>query len=484
MNQTTVSLRSCIEKIMSCRELNISKLKLLMDYSSETTLRRVMRDEAKLNALRKVKNDLMCCNSLNLSAIEKDMLNSAIWFHEKGDEYYTVHRELWSLLRRQQVPEELPTFIGKANNSPYAQSLSPTATIECLIINSCFDSALCYVKKLIQRHPSISIRHFISYPSKPYMVVRTIRKILPLIGMCNYSAFTGVENEQQIPGYNVIVVRAENRESEVIFLDEKHCAETVYNGAFEKWNLVAEQFQSRELTSRIPVEDIAPLLEKCYRREKGKESIEIRPDLCMRYIASNVVKASFKDQCRLHGIHLPKEYEAALLNLHNLRYSNIFESEKTNRLILSKQSMEKFLKTGKTCDHARIMRPYNVVERIQILTGLLNQVEDNPHFYINFLLDQDESLMNSESPVGMACFGDDSMQIDSLSMYEGPETAKSDGGETYYEPFNYEIEIKDRNFVTIFKDFYLNDIVLNHTYPEEETIKFFSYWIKRLSSEL
>lgn len=484
MDQTTVSLRSCIEKIMSCRELNISKLTVLMDYSSETTLRRVMRDEAKLNALKKVKNNLMRCSSLNLSAIEKDMLNSAIWFHEKGDEYYTVHRELWSLLRRQQVQEELPTFIGNAENPPYALSLSPTPTIECLIINSCFDSALCFVKKLIQSYPSISIRHFISYPTKPYMVVRTIRKILPLIGMCNYSAFTGVEHEQQIPGYNVIVVRTDNHESEVIFLDEKRCAETVYNGAFEKWSLLAEQFQSRELTSRVPVENIAALLEKRYKRERGKESIEIRPDLCMRYIASNVVRASFKDQCRLHGIPLPKEYEAALLNLHNLRYSNIFESEKTTRLILSKQSMEKFLKTGKTCDHAKIMRPYDVIERIQILTGLLNQVEGNPHFFINFLLDQDESLMYSENPIGMACFGEDSMLIDLLSMFEEPEADNSRRGDSYYEPNNYEIEIKDHTFVMIFKDFYLNDVVPNHTYPEEETVRFFSDWIKRLSTEL
>lgn len=485
MEQPTVSLSSCIKRIISSRGLTVSKLTTLLNYPSETSLRRVMRNEAKLNALKRVKDDLIRCGQLKLSDNERKMLNSAIWFHEKGNDYYTVHQELWALLQPQiQSSQSLPTFL-EPSKSPICDSsaANSSANVECLILNSCFDSAMCYVKKLIRDFPKISIHHYFAYPKEPYLVVRTIRQILPLIGMSNYEAFTGYENELQIPGYNIIAIRFEDQENEIVFIDDHQCIETVCDGAYEKWFSVVKTFQCREITTQIQVADIATLLERCYVREKGRESIEIRPDLCIRYICPDIVRAAFKDQCRVLGISISKEEESVLLGLHNLRYSNIFESDKTNCLIMSRKALSRFLNYGMTCDHARLMRPYTVSERIQILTVLLNHAINNPHFFIHFLKEQDEDLLNSENPIGMACFGEESMQIDSLAGYESIPSEKAPKPSDY-EPYNYEIEIKDRNFVMIFRDFYINDVLNNHTCQQEETMKFLSDSIKGLSSNL
>lgn len=473
MEASKESFRACVKKLIADRGLSISKLTVMLGYPSETTLRRVNQNKAGIKSLHKVYADLIACEQLQLSDNEAEMFRAALLRQEKGDCYSSVYHEFWNLLQPSLREGQFPRFIGASESRVLNPvGIDTTQKTECLILNSCFDAAINYVQRIKSVYSELTIAHYVTFPTQPQMIVRIIGKLMPLLAISQYTAYSVSDSNVQVPEYNVIVVRSGNQETEIIFADESRCMETAQTGALDKWMRIAKEFPCRQFTNQLPLTDVAVFMEQCSKIEDGKDSMELRPDLCLRFISPDIARAAFMDRCKELGISIPKKEENRLLSVHSKRYEHIFGADKTVRLVVSKTGMLEFLNTGLSSDNTDYMRPYTVAERIQIFTVLHNHVVSNPHFFINLLLEEDEHLLSAERPIEFSCNGNDCLRITPLS-----------GMSVFCRP-DYGIKITDPNLIQIFRDFFLKDLIPNHTYPQKETVVFLKDCIRRLTEKL
>lgn len=476
MEASTESFRACIKKLIADRGLSVPKLTEMLGYASVTTLRRVNQNKAGIKSLRKVYADLISCEKLQLTGDETEMLRAALLREEKGDNYSIAYHEFQKLLHRQKPVLSLPNFIGDSNQIfENLSRLDGSEKIECLILNSCFDAAINLVRSIRNACPQISIIHYFSYPTQPHLILRTIGTLMPLLETPQYTAYTGIEDSNQLPSIHVIVLRSRSSEIEFLFTDSNKCMAVFSTGAYAKYERIAKEYPCNLFTHQLELTEVADLMARYCEIEVGRDSLEIRPDLCLRFYSPDVVRAAFEDRYKEYGLSISKEDENRMLYTQSKRYENIFISNKTTRLILSKKAMLDFLNNGFSCDTKQFLRPYTVSERIQIFSTLLNHVVGNPHFYINFLLDQDEDLFDQNNLIELSCNGDAFMHINPLF---------TDFSENLYSHSQFAPEITDHNLIRIFRDFFLNDLLPNHTYPQEETVVFLKDCIRRLTEKL
>ena len=482
MATSVITLGACIETIMRNRTLNIARLTQLLGYSSATILSRIIHNKAKQNAMTKVYRDLLHCENIHLSDQERDMLEDAmIWIEQDSDR--AVYRELRLLLSGKTDPPVMPTFIGASQSALLAcPDTDGDEPVECLVINACFDSAIGYIQALLRAYPRISISHYMAYPSSPLRMVQIFRKLYPILCRYRYSLYTGQESCPQIPDYNVIVFRSKQREAELLFAGDL-CKETLCSGVFDKWTRILQEFRFAQLTDQFPMQGSSVMLnfiDACYAREENRESIELTPDLCIRFINPEIVKAAFASKCKALGLHFAPEMEAALFEAFQKRHRNVFESKKSFRMILSKQAMLEFVNSGSLCDHVSLMRPFTVAERMQILIDLYNHITSNSFMLLNFLQEQDEYLLNSDPQSSLACFGEESMLIGSISKYykTAPDLIAPDSINLFL------LVIEDPSFIKLVRSFLWNELLPAHTSSQEEALAFIQECIKRLSDAL
>lgn len=131
--------------------------------------------------------------------------------------------------------------------------------------------------------------------------------------------------------------------------------------------------------------DYIAFLEACLAYENGRSVFQLKPDLGTEYMPVDVVRGNFQEWLALHP-----EYAYAvegLVGLYTRRRQNIYGTRKPQYLIMSKDAMTAFARTGRTTDLPFCLRPFTPEERRLILSDLIDQAEHNPCFIVRMLRD-------------------------------------------------------------------------------------------------
>lgn len=129
--------------------------------------------------------------------------------------------------------------------------------------------------------------------------------------------------------------------------------------------------------------DYIAFLEACLAYESGRSVFQLKPDLGTEYMPVEIVRANFQAWVAQHAEYTYAEEE--LVELYMRRHQNIYASRKPHFLVLNKEAMRTFARTGRTTDHLFCLRPFTPEERIAILNYLIEQAERNPHFVLRVL---------------------------------------------------------------------------------------------------
>ena len=115
--------------------------------------------------------------------------------------------------------------------------------------------------------------------------------------------------------------------------------------------------------------DYITFTEENYRMERNRKVLIIKPCPGMQMLPAGIVEHTFKDflEENLEPISAARE---TLIYTFEKRVSNFYHSSKHEFLILSRESMLQFARTGLLADHFFAFRPFTKEERIQIIRAL------------------------------------------------------------------------------------------------------------------
>ena len=168
-------------------------------------------------------------------------------------------------------------------------------------------------------------------------------------------------------------------------------------------------------------------------------------------------------------LSVPRQALNVLFPLQKKRFENLSLQKRSSHLVISETAMRSFAREGRLCDHPYIMRPFSVFERIEILSFCINQLESNPFFHIYLLNERDDAELCSGNPVEVICYDGICVQLTpAITDYN-------------FQNGHSEIFLDQQPILSLCMDFFLNDLVKNHTRPEQDTIMFFKQLIAELS---
>lgn len=131
--------------------------------------------------------------------------------------------------------------------------------------------------------------------------------------------------------------------------------------------------------------DYIAFLEACLAYESGRGVFQLKPDLGTEHMPVDIVRANFQEWIAQHAEYVYAEEE--LVELYTRRHQSIYGTRRPHVLVLSKDAMTAFARTGRTTDHLFCLRPFTPEERVAILNDLIEQAERNPNFVLRMLRD-------------------------------------------------------------------------------------------------
>ena len=119
-------------------------------------------------------------------------------------------------------------------------------------------------------------------------------------------------------------------------------------------------------------------------------------------------------------------------------------------------------------DHFFAMRPFTVEERLRIFRSLLHLVRENPYFHLHLLKNEEE---NAFVPM-------EAIYLDGVGFQ-----LTSNGTDYCLDNGWTETLLTERSFCSLYREFFLEELVAHHTRPMEETEAVLEDIITRLQAD-
>ncbi|MBR5313668.1 MAG: hypothetical protein IKU40_12390 [Clostridia bacterium] len=482
MPYNTTGFSEYLARLMKSRGLSTGELAALLGLKSKTTIVRILNSNAGEKSILNFRNLLMNSRELALTTEEVQMLDESVSCQTKESSYSFIFSELWALLYRRDTPHGEVRLL---TSEPYATlkefgCMLREGPAEFLLINCSFSSLTGAAREFLetQEHPVSMEQYFFNADGYPRRLVQIIGRIVPILPLDNYTAYTITqEPEEGIFDLNAVAVRTgAGEEYELLFCSERTAILTRGEGLFRKWQTFLANFRTAPIKSRKDpgTYNFIGFMERYRKLEERSDLCKFRPDISINCIPIDIMEAAFVEGCRSMDIPVPKETVTALVALQRKRYNNVHSSRQTSHLVISEKAMRKFAATGRIADHAYMMRPFTGEERIRILKDCADRSGRNSEnrFHI-YLLDPEteERIYGNDHPVEMVCYGEKCVQLT-------PAQTDYNFGKGHSEIF-----IEQEAFRGLFVEFFMNDLVQYHTQPEEATEALFRELIRELEEE-
>ncbi len=475
MPYSTVGFAECLARIMKSRGLSTGELAALLGLKSKTTIVRILDNSAGEKSILNFRNLLMNSRQLDLTTEEVQMLDDSVSCQKKESSYSFIFSELWALLYRRQTPRgevRLLTSEPYGTITEFGKMLSGVSA-ECLMINCSFHSLVDAAVEFLNSptYPVSMEQYFFNAEGYPRRLVQIIGRIVPLLELDNYIAYTITQDPAEgIFDLNAVAIRCgTGEEYELLFCSERTAILTRGEGLYRKWKTFLENFRTVPIKSRkdTGTYNFIGFMEHYRKLEEKSDIYKFRPDLSVNCVPLEIMKAAFVEGCEALGVTATKETVAALVALHKKRYNNVHSSRQTTHLVVSAKAMRKFAATGRMSDHAYIMRAFTPEERIRILNDCI--AGNGKRFHIYLLDPETETrIYANDHPIEMVCYGEKCVQLT-------PALTDYNFGKGHSEIF-----IEQEAFRGLFVEFFMNDLVQYHTQPEEASTELFRELVREL----
>jgi len=484
------NFEQCLARLMKEYKISYSELTSILNYKSKNTLHRVVTGESGYKSRVKIFNDIISNDNLKFSKEDLEDLEQALLISKIGTGKFEAMEEMRNLLRRKEKTTEdiyitdiqtnkiisLDTFIDSLKNS----------VNDILIINCCWSAVSNSMTKLMDASPKTNITQYMVLTSKMAKTVSTIGNILPMVhykGYMGYSSTTK-DNGDPFPSalrYNLIAIRSKEENGKMsgyqIILhneNEGYITTEGYN-LFDYWDEITKKEVDNmlQIKTSYPHSDTADeylkFTEMYSKMEFNNAIYTYKPDICFNYINTQITKAAFIDGITGLGAGglISEKLIKKLEEVHEKRYTNIFTKKKVTQHVCTAKGLKNFAETGILSDHFFAMRPYTLKERIEIFKNILDQEENNPHFNIHLLKD-DNGFIEMEA----ICF--ENIGVDFTSMNTDYKLTE---GHT-------EAIVRQKEFLELYIEYFTGELLRKDVRPSNETIAFLKQLIAQMEKSL
>ncbi len=482
------SFEQCLKRIIKTHGITNAELSRLLNYKSKNTIQRIISGESGKASKTKVFNDIINNRNLFFNNDEIKELELALDISSIGEEKHLALNEMNELMFQEFKKYDSPqlTDIQSMNIISMKDLLESIKnnTNDIIIINCCWKAVILALDDFLSKSQTTQIKQCILLNKNLADTIRNIGNILPIFHNTNYAAYS-IESKDIHPNsvgelsHNVILIRSKEENGKIsTFLIVNHnehngfVIKEKYN-LFDYWQNLANKYESYANPIKTTYEQknsanaYIKFTELYYKLENNNTIFTFRPDFCMTYVNPTITKNAFIDgikQLQLKGFMSEKNI-AKLEEIHTKRFNNVFSKSKVTQHVCTEASLEKFAQTGLLSDHLFAMRPYTKAERIEILKTLLENIEHNPHF--NFWL-----LKDNNSPMNIEVICYDKFGVEFTSM----QTDYNFTGN------HSEAIIKHKDFVNLYKEYFVNEILRKRVHDQTETVRVFIRIIAELES--
>lgn len=497
-NGTPDTFRDCLCQLMEKRGLSAGQLADLLQYKSKTTLLRVLQDKAGVRCIGNVFADLCRSDALALTEEELDRLQVAYDVELWGLDDYRARSEMWRLLRPSEsrqhpltlcsledttfsLADFLDRFVSGTEKRPSSAKSIVVEHLEIYVLSSGYPYVMHTLAALLERLQNrIHVRQLLQLTSDTARTVRLIRNLLPVMAYHNHEVFCiRQEDITHDPIYSYGIGRAvilqatlpggETREFQILIRDEHNGSVLESPGLWQYWMQYLDVYiqRGRPVKAVVPdLRDYERMLEYYGEIEKRQEILLFKGDVCFNFVPVDILMAAVDPQfSSAEAFAQLMEALPRLRVTQEKRFQNITAKREPTYWVASARMLWDTAMTGVMNSHFFAMRPFTVEERIRIFHLLLQLVTENPYFHMVLLQKEEEGTY-----------------VDMDVAYMVGQGVQITASKTNYSLENgwTETMLTEESFCHLYREFFMEELIPNHTYPEEHTVMVLQEIIQKL----
>lgn len=468
---TNVKMDAFVAQLMAARGITTGELTELLGYRSKTSIARIVKEEAHQRSVEEFAARVR--DIMNLSPAENEELE-ALLESSKWQSDYQASREMLAFLKGSPVHGDVCLEMANARgNVDLVNRYKDSVKIEITLLNSSYVPIFGVLGALIWQK-NAHVRHYILVDDNTAKTIRSVNAMLTVFYETGYEGYVcqredsdplsqhyGIDNSD-IMLVSYVAGDGQSMEDLIVFDRPDHGV--VSAGVAGTYHSVVQL----DFSSYIPIkrsyfecaalEDYAQYSRDYASLEYNRPVYKIKPDIGVDYIPADLMGKAVREGPWAEDENMRpiiKEILPELIEIYEKRVQNTFEKHKPAHTVMKTRAMRRFACTGKTTDHFWGMRPYTPSERKRIFTLLLKEYERNPFFNLYFLKDND-FLRDVE-----------------IAYYEGIGMLILESGTDYNLAEGHsEILITHPEFLRLYKDYFLKNLIKNHVLSREQTCQF------------
>lgn len=477
-----MTIQEWVRALQHSRSLSQKQMAKLLGYKSQTSLARIMHNNASAESIEQLYQRLLQCKELSLSAKEAELLDQALSIAKLGETQYLTEMELLRLLKRYEA-EEATVHIEciKESTTKDLSSLYSDIDNVTIIIMNCSNVHLGEWLGHMLKQYNADIRHYHGM-TKTNDYLHGIVDVLPVLFNKKYLSFDVIADQMESNGASGLVnadlmictyttPNGSRHEDIIAFTDKSHgrlISVEPQNVSFVSLLNLSDNFFT-PAKSTFPdyasLEDYTMFIMEYACLEIDRSVYRFKPDIPTDLIPTQILKRAL-----LEGPWITASDSASFIDAleeqYTKRLSNAINKRKPAYLVMKREAMQRFAVTGTVSDHFWVLRPFTKEERISIIEFIIEQQKTNLFFHLYFLKD-DDYISNGEYAL-----------YDNLGLLLLP--VQTD----YYLSGDYgEVLLNQPEICKAYMTFYMKTVIQKEVISSSESLHFLEHLVSVLKSE-
>ncbi|MBE5792479.1 MAG: hypothetical protein E7322_10030 [Clostridiales bacterium] len=388
---------------MEEKGLNAPDLAAYLRDTRDATIARLMHDQLDYQRCARFITELAeCYPDIDEETLKR--LRIAVDVNRYGKEMYLAKQNFFRALSS---GEEISDIKSSKANELCDQLLvwSGDSALQLLCIGLTDGEPIRFLNLISEKKKDSFIYHFF-YQTRVLEHSLLLTETLPIAFKANYELYEVQDNRGAIMD-NLLIAKKDDGEHLLMVYDggefsTLHLPKGAELFDFVRKIFLKEHHSPKKINLRFTYnspEAYLDFLKNCLSLEKNKAIYQIKTEIGLEYIPTDIIYDNFSQWAREHDTRfLP--YLETLKGIFEKRYENLLNKAEPTYLIMTKEGMAQFARTGRMKDHPFCMRSFTPAERKRIFQNLIDISLTAPALTPLFF--SDDSILPNHSFIGYA----------------------------------------------------------------------------------
>lgn len=410
----SITFGSLLRRYITTHDLSYQDVADRLGYRSKTSVARILQDATGYELRQEFYTRFEACYPLTYT--ERSDLETLLRISQLDMEQQQLYLSCRQMFLRRQTPENVccidaPGGIRQDLSAFLRQRCRQSDKVTAIALGWCSFSALGQIHHTLSNLKlTFEIRHAVYEDSSAVRLADLTSQITPFLFDPRYSLqrILTQEGAARLDGLFLFHIGHADGSSEEVLLIQLQPDLLLFqqqaNGALYRTldallqSLQAEPLKSPTVSQENPYQQAQQLIahqQKLWELEKDQAIYSYSKDPDLSLIPPEI----FKNAAQWGGVTdgVPESLYRDLCAIQQKRYQNLHAKRTPSQFILSRESLKNFIWSGRLHNHPFMLRAFTPRERFDILSDMLDRLEDDPFFSIRLADDSIPQLWNALS---------------------------------------------------------------------------------------